>query len=281
MDKLTTSALVLSGLLLAGGCASSARITPPLTAAEVGEVRPGLLKGYLQPAEVPDSLALLPAPPAAGSPAQAADDAAFHELTKLLGTPRGALAVTDADLTLPHATGVFSCALGVPISEKATPNLNMLLRRTMTDAGLATYRAKTRYQRTRPFVAFKASSCTPADEAFLVKDGSYPSGHSAIGWAWALMLTQLAPDHADAILQRGRAFGQSRAICGAHWASDVVSGRTIGAATVARLQENSVFSAQLAAARAEVAGERSVHSAPAGDCTAEAATIATASSLAP
>jgi acid phosphatase (class A) len=281
MNKLIASILVTCGLLLAGGCASSAHITAPVTAAEVGEVHPGFLKGYLQPAEVPDSLALLPAPPAAGSAAQAGDDAAYQELAKLLGTPRGTLAVSDADLSLPHATAVFSCALGVPISEQATPNLNMLLRRTMTDAGLATYRAKVRYQRTRPFVAFKTHSCTPADEAFLAKDGSYPSGHSAIGWAWALVLTQVAPEHADALLQRGRAFGQSRAICGAHWASDVAAGRTVGAATVARLQGNAVFGAQLAAARGEVAQERSTHAIPAGDCAAEAATIASSSALAP
>ncbi len=280
MQKITATVIVLSGLLLAAGCASSARISAPVTPAAVGELRPGLLKGYLQPGELPDSLALLPAPPSAGSAAQAADDAAYHELNKLLGTARGALAVSDADLS-PHATGVFACALGVPISESETPNLNMLLRRSMTDGALATYKAKTHYQRTRPFVTFKAHSCTPADEAFLVNDGSYPSGHTAIGWAWALLLTQVAPDHADAILQRGRAFGQSRAICGAHWASDVESGRTIGAATIARLQNNAVFSAQLEAARAEVARERSARAAPVGDCAAEAATIATASSLAP
>ena len=282
MDKLTLSALVLAGLLLAGGCASPARTTAPPTApAAVGEFRPGFLNGYLQAAELPDSLALLPAPPAAGSPAQATDDAESHELTRLLGTPRGALAVADADLSFPRATGVFSCALGVPISEQATPNLTMLLRRTLSDAALATYRAKNRYQRTRPFVAFKIPSCTPAMEAMLAKDGSYPSGHAAIGWAWALLLTELAPDRADVILQRGRAFGQSRAICAVHWPSDIESGRTVGAATVARLHANAVFSAQLEAARAEVARQRSLHATPAGDCAAEAAAIATASSLAP
>jgi acid phosphatase (class A) len=224
---------------------------------------------------------LLPAPPAADSPAQAADDAAYHELAKFLGTARGALAVSDADLSFPHAAETFSCALGMPISQAQTPNLNMLLRRTLGDAALATYKAKTHYQRTRPFVRFSAASCTPKDEAFLAKDGSYPSGHSATGWAWALTLTQLAPERADAILQRGRAFGQSRAICGVHWKSDVESGRTVGAAVVARLHSNALFSAQLEAARAEIARERTARTPPAGDCAAQAATIATTSSLAP
>jgi acid phosphatase (class A) len=284
MSKSRPAALVLCVLLLAGGCATeshTAKPVAPTAPSEVGEVFPGFLKGYLQSAEVPDSLALLPAPPVPGSPAQAADDAEYHALAKFLGTPRGALAVSDADLSFPHAAGTFSCALGVPISQADTPNLNMLLRRTLADAGLATYKAKTHYQRTRPFVQFSAPSCTPAEEAFLAKDGSYPSGHSAIGWAWALTLTELAPERADAILQRGRAFGQSRAICGVHWQSDVESGRAVGAAVVARLHTNALFSAQLEAARTEIARQRSAQAPPIGDCAVETATIATSSSIAP
>jgi hypothetical protein len=58
---------------------------------------------------------------------------------------------------------------------------------------------------------------TPDDEEALRKDGSYPSGHSSIGWGWALILTELAPDRAEEILARGRAFGGSRNVCNAHY----------------------------------------------------------------
>jgi acid phosphatase (class A) len=273
--------VVLFALLVASGCASSARVVAPTSAAEVGEFRHGFLNGYLAPAELPDSLALLPAPPAAGSPAQAADDTAFRELTKFQGTPRGTLAVQDADLSFPKAAEVFSCALGVPISERDTPNLIMLLRRTLTDAGLATYKAKDKYKRVRPFVVFKVPSCTPAEDTFLAKDGSYPSGHTSVGWAWAMVLTEVAPDRTDAVLQRGRAFGQSRGICGVHWESDIESGQVIGAATVARLHASPVFRTQIEAARAEITSERSRGAAPSGNCAAEAAALATSSMLAP
>lgn len=57
----------------------------------------------------------------------------------------------------------------------------LALRRSLVDAGLATYGAKDHYQRMRPFVENKEASCTPAEEAKLAKDGSYPSGHSALG----------------------------------------------------------------------------------------------------
>lgn len=145
--------------LLLGACSTTAP-TPPVSAAEVGEYRAGsgLLKGYLAPGEMPDSLALVAAPPAAGSAAQAADEAATRQLTALAAGPRGTLARKDANLHFPAAASVYACALGVQVSEADTSNLNMLLRRTLTDAGLATYKAKNHYQRTRPFVALKLPS---------------------------------------------------------------------------------------------------------------------------
>lgn len=275
----TTLATALAAALLLGACGTTAPVSP----AEVGELRPGsgYLKGYLPAVELPDSLALLPAPPATGSAALAADGATFQALTALQGTPRGALAVQDANLKFPKAAQAFSCALGMPISEEATPNLNMLLRRTLTDAGSATYKAKNRYERTRPFVVFKAGSCTPGEEAMLAKDGSYPSGHSAVGWAWALVLSEIAPERGNALLQRGRAFSQSRAICGVHWQSDIESGRLIGAATVAKLHANPVFLAQMTAARAEIAKARAAGAVPAQDCGAEAKALVASELTAP
>ena len=269
--------------LLLGACSTTAP-TPPVSAAEVGEYRAGsgILKGYLAPGEMPDSLALVAAPPAAGSAAQASDEATTRQLTALANGPRGALARKDANLHFPAAASVYACALGVRISEADTPNLNMLLRRTLTDAGLATYKAKNHYQRTRPFVAMKLASCTPDEEAKLAKDGSYPSGHSALGWAWALVLTEAAPDRTDALLQRGRAFAQSRAVCGVHWQSDIQAGMLVGAGTVARLHANETFRAQLNAARAEITAARQAGKVPsAADCAAEAEALAISSLIAP
>ena len=260
--------LALAALLVVSGCAhepgSSASARLDVDPAEVGEVRAGsgYLNGYLTRADMPDSLALLEPPPAEGSAAFEADKEAYGALTALRNGPRGDQAVQDANLNFPAAASTFSCALGVAISEEATPNLNMLLRRTLTDAGGATYRAKDEYQRTRPFVYFKSASCTPESEAHLAKDGSYPSGHSALGWAWALVLTEVVPDRADEILGRGYQFGQSRAICGVHWQSDVDAGRVVGASAVARLHSDPTFLAQLAAARQEVEIARETQAPP-------------------
>lgn len=74
-----TLALGCAALLL-GACSTTAP-TPPVSAAEVGEYRAGsgILKGYLAPGEMPDSLALVAAPPATGSAAQASDEATTRQ----------------------------------------------------------------------------------------------------------------------------------------------------------------------------------------------------------
>ncbi|WP_282296137.1 phosphatase PAP2 family protein [Stenotrophomonas sp. PS02289] len=256
-----------------GPLESPAAAVPPTAAAPspVPEIRPGVPAGYLGRA-LPDSLLLLPPPPGKGSAAFARDQAMHAAARKLQGTPRFALATRDADLGFPHVASTFSCALGIPISQADTPRLYLLLQRSMVDAGLATYAAKEHYQRTRPFVFYKEATCAPGDEAALRKDGSYPSGHTAVSWAWALILTELSPDQTDAILARGRAFGENRLICNAHWQSDILQGRAVGSGAVAKLHANADFLADMKAARAEIDAMRGA-GIPASDCEAETAAL--------
>jgi acid phosphatase (class A) len=257
----------LLALWALAGCAS---VAPPT---QVPEVSPGRIAGYLQAGELPDTAALLPPPPAEGTPAFAADQQAYRAASRLKDTPRWALATRDADLDFPAAAGVFSCALDMPISAEATPHLDMLLRRVLVDAIDATDKPKERYGRKRPFMVLGGPTCTPDWEARL-KAESYPSGHASIGWAWALALAEIAPGRADAVLQRGYAFGMSRVVCRAHWESDVEAGRVVGAATVSRLHADPVFVAQMAQAKKEIARARASGARSPRDCAAEARALA-------
>jgi acid phosphatase (class A) len=237
------------------------------------EARPGFVPGYLPRESLPNSLTLLPPPPAAGSAAFASDEAVSRQSLKLLDTPRWTQATEDANLRFPPAAGAFSCALGAPITEQGTPAVYRLLQRSLSDAGLATYAAKDHYKRPRPFMVNNAPICTINRREALVDDGSYPSGHASLGWAWALILAEIAPDRTDALLARGMAFGQSRVICNVHWQSDVDEGRVIGAATVARLHADPGFRADLDAAKTELASIRSQNLPPTKDCAAEDAAL--------
>jgi acid phosphatase (class A) len=222
-------------------------------------------EGYLAKPLLPDSLSLLPPSPTWGTPRQLMDEALNAEALALEGTARFHLATKDADLDFPAAADNFSCALGVEISADKTPVLYDLMRRTMTDAGHSTKLAKDKYQRKRPFQINGKKTCTPDDEAFLRDNGSYPSGHATIGWTWALILAQISPGKSNAVLERGRSFGDSRVICNVHWQSDVVEGRLLGAAVVAKLHSVAEFKADLETVKTEVAAGQS----PSKDCDKE------------
>ncbi len=259
--------LIVTCLVIVSGCTNVEGQDKP---AFVPEVRPGVLKGYLTVKDLPDSSALLPPPPAPGSAAFGLDEEVSRKNLALQGTLRWKLAIMDADLTFPHAADTFSCALNAPINKQDTPRLYKLMRRILIDADHSTRSAKEKYKRVRPFTVNKKPICTPDDEEGLRKNGSYPSGHTTIGWAWALALTEIDPDHADAILARGRTFGESRLVCNVHWQSDVTEGYFMGAAVVARLHGDPSFRADAEAAGKELKAARARGLKPTRDCRAEA-----------
>ena len=113
----------------------------------------GALQGYLDPKTLPNSLALIPPPPLAGSAALAHDEEVAKSSFPLRDTPRFALAASDFDLKLPHLINDFSCALKAPITKENAPYLYTLMSRAFSDLALSTYAAKNHYQRQRPFQA--------------------------------------------------------------------------------------------------------------------------------
>ena len=236
-------------------------------------MRSGRVPGYLAEKDVPNSAVLSAPPPAPGSAAQANDDEISRKYLAMQGTARWQLATQDAVLTFPLAVDTFSCALNAPVSEKEMPVLYSLLRKSLTDAGRSTGFAKSLYKRQRPFMVNGKPMCTPDYEQILRNDGSYPSGHSAAGSAWSLILAEISPGQAQAILARGRAFAQSRLVCNVHWYSDTVEGMAMGAATVARLHADPVFESDLAKAKQELAAVRAKGLPVTRDCAGEAAAL--------
>lgn len=211
--------------------------------------------GYLDKATAPDAAAFLPPPPEPGSLRDQDDTATYRAARALKDTPRWAQARADNEIETPGAPRVFNEALGVEFVPERMPTLTRLLGRMLGDLETIQTPAKRGFTRPRPFVAEPAETCFPP-EAWLAASGSYPSGHSALGWAWALVLAEMAPDRADAVLARGLAYGESRMICGVHYASDVEAGRIVGAALVAALKADPDFQADFAVASRELAQAR-------------------------
>lgn len=207
---------------------------------------------FLQKSDVANSLELLPAPP---EPTDILflNDRAQYEIGKMLrDTPRGEQAYHDAYLGGGGIADALSEAFGVQITEVETPQIYKLLNNMREDAGdLATRDAKEHYMRVRPYVFFQEPTCTPDHEETLSRNGSYPSGHTAIGWASALVLCEINPERQNEILKRGFEIGQSRVICGYHYQSDVDAARIVASAVVARLHAEEAFMIQLNKAKDE------------------------------
>lgn len=193
-----------------------------------------------------DGRVLLPPPPVLGSAADRAD----------LAIAQGPWSEARIDQARQDSAidpfAAFDNVLGADFTAVRFPATAILLRRVTAGAGAASQPPKDLYQRPRPFMRI-AGHPTCVDPTPLRGNGSYPSGHTAIGFAWGLTLAEMLPTRADALVARGIDFGQSRIVCGVHWNSDVETGRTIGAAVFARLQSEAGFQAELTAARAELA----------------------------
>ena len=224
---------------------------------------------YLAGNHVPDGIAILQPPPAVGSAAAEADRAIFAKTRKLQGSPRWRIAIEDVSNA---PLDRYACALDITLTPASAPAVARLLDRSGT--GDLVQRVKAHYRIQRPYLGTQASICEPKTE-HLAKNGDYPSGHAANGWLEGLILAQLVPERATAILARARAYGESRAVCGSHSASAVQAGWMAGSAMFAVLGSTRAFHRDFEAAHKELASIRS--SAPVPDrnqCWAEQATLA-------
>lgn len=232
--------------------AASAFAQAPQNPADIKDHRTEPEVFFLQEGDVPNSLTILPGPPDGGSILFLYDQARYNWGKLQRKTARGEQAAQDARVTGDGLPKAYSEAFGVEINEENAPEILKLIVGMREDAGdLGTREAKRYYDRVRPFIFYEEDTCNPEQQAELSSNGSYPSGHSSLGWATALVLAEINPERQNEILKRGYEMGESRVICGYHFQSDVDAGRVTGATTVARLHADPGFNKQLAKAKAE------------------------------
>ena len=206
---------------------------------------------YFEEDSMPNALLFLPEPPAYGSEAFRYDSCQYEWGKSIRISERGITAALDANTDIDYIAGIFGPIMGITINKRETPEIWELLKVATKTGGKADNRAKAHYMRTRPFVYFNEPSLTPADEPSLRTNGSYPSGHTLLGWLSALILAEIDPADQNAIFARGYEYGQSRVIVGVHWQSDVNAGRVVAAAAFARLHTSEQYLRQLQKAQAE------------------------------
>lgn len=231
--------------------ASDSSMTPPAPAYGTAMTVAARTPGYLTAATAPDAALILPPAPLEGTERYAQDRAIFRATRILEGTPRWTLALSDNAQDARSMYRGFACAIGFELTPETAPRLTTLLTTAYRDAALTTINAKTIFLRKRPFLQDAGNICIPRTDT-LAANPDYPSGHATWGWAFGLILSEIVPDRATAILTRARSVGESRVVCGVHNASAIEAGRTNGAGLVAALRGNAQFRADLEAARAEI-----------------------------
>lgn len=72
----------------------------------------------------------------------------------------------------------------------------------------------------------------------LINSPSYPSGHTTYGYTGALLLALLVPERYQQMIARGAEYGNDRILVGAHYAMDILGGRTLALYDMAHLLAN-------------------------------------------
>lgn len=207
---------------------------------------------YFTTKEMPDMLKWCPPPPDTLSTHFAYDMAQYMWGKQMRHDPvRADIATRDAVFGLACIIREFCEPFGMQISKEETPEIYKVLRDGTATCDSIAKLPKRHYMRKRPFVRFNETTLYPADEAHLRTNGSYPSGHTILGWSSALLLSEINPDRADTLLARGMMYGESRVIVGAHWQSDVDAGRLAASAAYAKLHTSERFLEQMRRARLE------------------------------
>jgi hypothetical protein len=72
----------------------------------------------------------------------------------------------------------------------------------------------------------------------LTNSPSFPSGHTTYGYTGSLMLAILVPERYQQMMSRAAEYGNDRILMGAHYAMDVIGGRTLAMYDLAHLLAN-------------------------------------------
>lgn len=210
------------------------------------------VKAYFTTTEMPDMLKFAPTPPDSTS-SQFQYDMMRYEWGKAQrqDSVRAAIAIRDAVYGLKTIINEFSEPFGLQISEEDTPKIYYLLKVGLASTDSICTIPKRHYMRMRPFMKMKEPTLTPWDEASLSRNGSFPSGHTILGWSAALLLSEINPERADTLLARGLMYGESRVIVGAHWQSDVDAGVLAASVAYGKLHTSKRFQKDMKRARKE------------------------------
>jgi acid phosphatase (class A) len=229
--------LLIASLVLALGGAAFAQAPP---AARFTELM------VLAPSDI-DPARLLPPPPAPDSEVQKAELAQLHQIQSQRTPARFDQALWD---DRHQNSRMYAALLGPRFDLDRLPATRKVIEAVNNDLVIASRRAKAYFQRPRPWLTDPSIRGCPTDRNDPLS--SYPSGHTTYAFATGVVLADLMPDKAQAILARDEDFAYSRMVCGLHYRSDLAGGEALGTLVGRLILASPKMQADLAAARAEL-----------------------------
>lgn len=198
---------------------------------------------FLTPAAL-DLPALLPPPPAAGSPAERV------ELDQVLAAQAARTPVQAARCVQIENETIWlfgSEVLGAWFTEANLPKTAAFFAAVREDFIPVNRAAKALHPRKRP--PFADPRIKPCVE--FADTGAYPSGHGIQSSLWAGLLGEIFPDKAGGFQLRAATTRNFKFLAGVHYPSDLAAGQAVGEALVRELLKNPAVPKIIAELRAE------------------------------
>lgn len=181
--------------------------------------------------------AQIPNFPAAGSAAQAADEAELHQAQKIRTKEDCARAATEVVVTLQSFYGKPYGDLTPDQVTKLAPFFD----RVREAGGPYIGQIKQGYTRVRPYEYVKGlNPCINREHSY-----AYPSGHATLASLYSLVLIDLFPENKAVLEKRASQIAQDRVLGGVHHPSDIKQGMKLGAMLHAEMLKSSGYMADV------------------------------------
>jgi len=186
----------------------------------------------------------LPAPPADDSDQTKAEIAELLTIQAKRTPEQEKAAIADAQENVWR----FADVMGPGFDAAKLPKLAAFFDRVVATEDVVDDHAKKYFHRSRPYMV--------SDELHpLLKkstSGSWPSGHSTIGYLMATVLGDMVPEKRNALFTRAADYAENRLVAGFHYRSDTVMSRTGAALMAQKMFEQPEFTREYDAAKAEL-----------------------------
>ena len=199
---------------------------------------------YIDPSQVALSDVIQP-PPVPESQEQKDDLTAVQTMQKNRTEAQIKSAQTDNTLTV---FAFVNGMLGPNFNKEKLKITVPFFDRVFIDQIEACLEVKEHFKRQRPFVV------DPEIKTIVEQppNASYPSGDTTTGYVYAIILSMMVPEKAQALFDRAAVYSRNRVIAGVHFPTDIEAGRISAAVIVNMLIQQPLFMRDLERAKKEL-----------------------------